>query len=56
VDPALDALDRAFVTRDTRSTFLKNDPRLASLRTKPRFQLLMHKLNLDRFRPGLAPL
>jgi TolB-like protein/DNA-binding winged helix-turn-helix (wHTH) protein/tetratricopeptide (TPR) repeat protein len=56
VRPALDALDRAFLTRDTRLTFLKDDPRLASLRDEPRFIALIHKLNLDRFGPGLAPL
>ena len=56
VEPALDALDRAFVTHDTRLTFLKDDPRLASLRGEPRFVALMRKLKLDRFGPGLAPL
>ena len=56
VGPALDALDRAFLTRDTRLTFLKDDPRLAGLREEPRFVALMHKLKLDRFGPGLAPL
>ena len=56
VEPALDALDRAFLTRDTRLTFLKDDPRLAALRGEPRFAALMGKLNLDRYGPGLAPL
>ena len=56
VEPALDALDRAFVTRDTRLTFLKDDPRLASLREQPRFVALIRKLKLDRFGPGVAPL
>jgi Flp pilus assembly protein TadD len=56
VGPALDALDRAFLTRDTRLTFLKDDPRLAGLREEPRFVALLHKLKLDRFGPGLAPL
>ncbi len=56
VGPALDALDRAFLTRDTRLTFLKDDPRLAGLREEPRFVALMQKLKLDRFGPGLAPL
>jgi TolB-like protein/DNA-binding winged helix-turn-helix (wHTH) protein/tetratricopeptide (TPR) repeat protein len=54
--PALDALDRAYLTRDTRLTFLKDDPRLAALREEPRFVALMHTLKLDRFGPGLAPL
>ena len=56
VEPALDALDEAFMTRDTRLTFLKDDPRLAGLRQQPRFVALLHKLKLDRFGPGLAPL
>ena len=56
VEPALDALDRAFLTRDTRLTFLKDDPRLDSLRKEPRFVALLHKLKLDRFGPGFAPL
>ena len=55
VEPALDALDRAFQTRDTRLTFLKDDARLAPLREEPRFVALMRKLKLDRFGPGLAP-
>ncbi len=56
VEPALDALDRALLTRDTRLTFLKDDPRLVGLRKEPRFVALVHKLKLDGFGPGLAPL
>jgi len=56
VKPALDALDQAFLARDTRLVFLKDDPRQASLRTTPRFVALMHKLKLDQFGPGLAPI
>ena len=56
VGPALDALDQAFLARDTRLIFLKDDPRLASLRKEPRFVALMHKLNLDQFGPGFAPI
>jgi tetratricopeptide (TPR) repeat protein len=56
VEPALDALDQAFLTRDTRLIFLKDDLRLASLRQEPRFVALMHKLKLDQFGPGLAPI
>ncbi|MEO6408725.1 MAG: winged helix-turn-helix domain-containing protein [Burkholderiaceae bacterium] len=56
MERALDALDQAYVTHDTRLTFLKDDPRLADLRSEPRFVALMHKLKLDRFGPGLAPL
>ena len=55
VEPALDALDQAFLARDTRLIFLKDDPRLASLRQEPRFVALMQKLKLDGFGPGLAP-
>lgn len=56
VEPALDALDLAFLTRDTRLTFIKDDPRLSELRGGPRFAALMRKLKLDRYGPGLAPL
>jgi DNA-binding winged helix-turn-helix (wHTH) protein/TolB-like protein/Flp pilus assembly protein TadD len=56
LEPALDALDRAWLTRDTRLTFLKDDPRLAGLRGQPRYIALLHKLKLDEFGPGLAPL
>jgi tetratricopeptide (TPR) repeat protein len=52
---ALDALDQAYLTRDTRLVFLKDDPRLAGLRKEPRFVALLHKLKLDGFGPGLAP-
>jgi TolB-like protein/tetratricopeptide (TPR) repeat protein len=55
VEPALDALEQALLSRDTRLMFLKDDPRLASLRQAPRFVALMHKLKLDGFGPGLAP-
>jgi hypothetical protein len=55
VEPALDALDQAFLTRDTRLTLLKDDPRLAGLHKDPRFIALIHKLKLDDFGPGLAP-
>ena len=55
VGPALDALDRAFLSRDTRLTFLKDDPRLAGLRKEPRFVAIMKKLKLDRYGPGLSP-
>ena len=53
--PALDALDQAFLTHDTRLAFLKDDSRLAALRKEPRFVALIHKLKLDRFGPGFAP-
>ncbi|HUG24315.1 winged helix-turn-helix domain-containing protein [Piscinibacter sp.] len=53
---ALAALERAFDTRDTRLTFLKDDPRLAPLRSEPRFGALLRKLKMDHFGRGLAPL
>ena len=56
VELALDALDQAFDARDTRLIFLKDDPRLMSLRQEPRFVALMHRLKLDQFGPGLAPI
>jgi TolB-like protein/DNA-binding winged helix-turn-helix (wHTH) protein/tetratricopeptide (TPR) repeat protein len=56
VGPALDALDQAVVTHDTRLSFLKDDARLASLRSEPRFTALLRKLNLDHYGPGFAPL
>jgi len=56
VEPALDALERAFLTHDTRLTFLKDDPRLVGLRQEPRFVALIHKMKLDGYGPGLAPL
>ena len=56
VEAALDALDQAFLARDTRLIFLKDDRRLASLRQAPRFVALMRKLKLDQFGPGFAPI
>ena len=53
---ALDALDRAYLTRDTRLTFLKDDPRLTGLRQEPRFIALLQRLRMDRFGVGLAPI
>jgi tetratricopeptide (TPR) repeat protein len=55
VVPALDALDRALESHDTRLIYLKDDPRLASLRKEPRFIALVQKLKLDRYRPGVSP-
>ncbi len=55
VGPALDALDRALLSRDTRLTFLKDDPGLIGLHKEPRFVALMQKLKLDRYGPGLSP-
>ena len=55
VVPALDALDRAFESRDTRLIYLKDDTRFAAgLRGEPRFVALLHKLKLDQFGPGVG--
>jgi len=54
VAPALAALEQAYVVRDTRLIYLKDDPRWAGLRQEPRFVALMHKLGLDRYGPGLS--
>ena len=51
---ALDALERAFVVRDTQLVFLKDDLRWAGLRKEPRFVALMQVLKLDRNGPGLS--
>jgi TolB-like protein/DNA-binding winged helix-turn-helix (wHTH) protein/Tfp pilus assembly protein PilF len=55
VAPALDALDRALLLRDTRLIYLKDDPHWSGLRKEPRFVVLMQKLKLDRYGPGLSP-
>jgi len=52
---ALDSLERAFEGHDTQLIFLKNDPRWSGLRKEPRFAVLMQKLKLDRYGPGLMP-
>jgi hypothetical protein len=41
VDPALDALDRAFQQRDPTMVNLRHDPRLAALHSNPRFNKLV---------------
>ena len=55
VAPALDLLELAVVTRDTRLIVFKDDPRWARLRKEPRFTALLHRLRLDQFGPGLSP-
>ncbi|MEO8937557.1 MAG: hypothetical protein ABI277_06680, partial [Burkholderiaceae bacterium] len=54
-DSALDALERALLTRDTRLIYLKDDPHWAGLRQEPRFMALMQRLKLDRYARGLSP-
>ncbi|MGL1636541.1 hypothetical protein ACSTI0_00620, partial [Vibrio parahaemolyticus] len=51
---AMDALERAYVVRDTRLTQLKDDECWLPLRKKPRFMALRSKLGLDAFGPGLT--
>lgn len=53
--PALAALEQAFVVRDARLMFLKDDPSWKRLRKEPRFTALRSRLGLDRFGPGLTP-
>jgi DNA-binding winged helix-turn-helix (wHTH) protein/TolB-like protein/Tfp pilus assembly protein PilF len=55
VAPALAALEQAYLVRDTRLIFLKDDPHWARLRNEPRFVALMKILKLDRYGPGLSP-
>lgn len=52
---ALDALERAYVLRDPRIIYVKDDWPLAPLRGQPRYQALLARLKLDRYGPGLAP-
>ncbi|MDN3919136.1 winged helix-turn-helix domain-containing protein [Roseateles violae] len=53
--PALDALERAWLERDTRLIYLKDDPHWRSLQQQPRFRALKAKLRLDGFGRGLSP-
>lgn len=52
VEPALDAMERAFKVRDTRLIYLKDDPRWAGLRNEPRFAVLLKRMKLDSYGPG----
>ena len=52
---ALDGLERAVAVRDPQLVFLKDDPRWSGLRGEPRFAVLMQRLKLDRYGPGLSP-
>lgn len=54
-DAALDALELALATRDTRLIDLGNDPSWNTLRPQPRFAALLKKLRLDGYAPGLTP-
>jgi TolB-like protein len=50
--PALDALDEAVAARDVRLTFLRVEPRWNSLRTNPRFQTILSRVNLGAEQTG----
>lgn len=52
VEPALDALDRAYAVRDARLVYMKDDGRWSRLRQQPRFVALVRRMKLDGLRPG----
>jgi tetratricopeptide (TPR) repeat protein len=54
VTQALDALDRAWVARDTRLVYLKDDIRWTGLREQPRFAALLRQMKLDGYGPGTS--
>jgi TolB-like protein/Flp pilus assembly protein TadD len=47
-DPAFEWLERAYTIRDSGLTLLTTDPLIDSLRSDPRFAVLLHKLNLPQ--------
>jgi DNA-binding winged helix-turn-helix (wHTH) protein/Tfp pilus assembly protein PilF len=51
---ALDALEKAFLCRDTRMAYLRDDPRWTSLNALPRFRELLHLMRLDDNRKGVS--
>ena len=54
VTQALDALERAWLARDTRLVYLKDDTRWAGLREQPRFATLLRQMKLDGYGPGTS--
>jgi TolB-like protein/tetratricopeptide (TPR) repeat protein len=51
---ALDALDRAWLARDTRLAYLKDDSRWSGLRDQRRFIALQRLMRLDSYGPGAS--
>jgi tetratricopeptide (TPR) repeat protein len=51
---ALDALDNAWLARDTRLAYLKDDKRWSGLRDQPRFIALLARMNLNTFGTGIS--
>jgi multidrug resistance efflux pump len=51
---ALDALEGAWMARDTRLAYLKDDQRWIALRNEPRFIKLLNRLNLNAYGPGIT--
>ncbi|MEI8031098.1 MAG: winged helix-turn-helix domain-containing protein [Comamonadaceae bacterium] len=54
VTQALDALERAWVARDTRLVYLKDDTRWTGLREQPRFADLLRHMKLEGYGPGTS--
>jgi DNA-binding winged helix-turn-helix (wHTH) protein/tetratricopeptide (TPR) repeat protein len=54
VSLALDALESAWLARDTRLAYLKDDQRWSGLRDQPRFIALLNRLNLNSYGPGIT--
>jgi tetratricopeptide (TPR) repeat protein len=54
VAQALDALERAWLARDTRLVYLKDDTRWAVLREQPRFAALLRLMKLEGYGPGTS--
>jgi TolB-like protein/tetratricopeptide (TPR) repeat protein len=54
VGPALDALERAWVARDTRLVYMKDDKRWSGLRDQARFGALVSQMNLNGYGPGTS--
>jgi TolB-like protein/Flp pilus assembly protein TadD len=51
---ALDALERAWLARDTRLVYLNDDSRWSALRGDPRFMELQRRMRLDGFARGAS--